>query len=664
MTKSQRRNSDKVSTYLEHLYSLDFKERPVSVSQFLDDPNFLGRSTEGGKVVYPVWRQSLIEVMGEDSKYLPIFTGAIGVGKTRAAAAYGIPYVMYRILELRNPWAYFNLAPGGKLSVVFFNLTKGLGSSTGYQIFQSHLLNSPWFLKRGTVRGIKTPYLDIPIFEYVLASPHVKGFGTLGKDVIAGVLDEVDSPDESENSKLKVLEMYNSTSRRFTSRFVDPMSGESLGKLFLVASKQETVSFLNIFIVERKDSPEVYIKDISIWEAKPVTDYCGEKFYVMVGDAYTTSKILQTDKELEEAQRSEFQVVAVPVEYRESFVQDLNGALRDLAGISVTSSRASKLFSSEQILEDCYDKSKEDPVRKATIMVGLKDRVDLVRYIDFTKIRVPKNYPRYLHCDIAYSGEGDALGLGMSSVSGWMKINKQLPGGNIEERKMPVVETDFVLRLKGKPGDEIEFACVRRLVLDMRLMGFNIRKFTADLRLMSADTRQILINAGIDADYLSLDKKPDGYLLFRDLVRERRWVCHKDSYLHFELANLEYDTKKNKIDHPEKVVKLVFLKDGDSTEVVIHGSKDKADGAVGSVEGALENVEVPPDREVIRNLVERIMKPPVSLPVTGIAKLPEIEFLEEKGLGLVKREKAKETEEHVSDKVKTLRNIFKKIRDG
>ena len=65
-------------TYLDHLYSLDFKERPVSVNQFLDDPTYLGNSTKNGNIVYPCWRETLSELMEEDSKYLAVFTGAIG----------------------------------------------------------------------------------------------------------------------------------------------------------------------------------------------------------------------------------------------------------------------------------------------------------------------------------------------------------------------------------------------------------------------------------------------------------------------------------------------------------------------------------------------------------------------------------------------------------
>ena len=71
---------EQINSYLKVLYKLDFKERPVTVDQFLCDPKFLGKATANGKAVYPIWKTVLTEMMAEDSKYLAVFTGAIGTG--------------------------------------------------------------------------------------------------------------------------------------------------------------------------------------------------------------------------------------------------------------------------------------------------------------------------------------------------------------------------------------------------------------------------------------------------------------------------------------------------------------------------------------------------------------------------------------------------------
>jgi len=408
------KNKNRVTSYLDYLYELDYKEKPPTVQQMMCEDKFFGSLTQQGESVYPIWMDALEELYAEDSKYLVVLTGAIGTGKSRTAIR-GVTMVMARILCLKNPWKFFNLEAGGRMSVVFFNLTKSLGSSRGFQLLQTYLKSSSWFRERGILRGqYPNDWLEFPQFEFKIGSPYAKGFGALGTDVIAAIMDEVDSPDASQLQRDRVIKAYKSTVLRHESRFV--VRGESIGKFFLVSSKQEELSFLNTFIAEMKGSNNVYIKDIPIWEAKPKTDYSGKTFTIMLGDAYTPSKIINTAEEKKEALSSGFQIMEIPIEYLHDFERDMYSALKDLAGVSVIGLRKSKLFSSERFLNECYDETKQDPVKRLTILIGLKDKVNLIDYLNLNYIRVPKGVGRYIHCDFAFSGDGDALGLGMSCV--------------------------------------------------------------------------------------------------------------------------------------------------------------------------------------------------------------------------------------------------------
>ncbi len=601
---------DKLQSYLKHLYEMDYKERPVGMEQFLTDPRYLGGLTGEGKSVYPVWRKRLPELMQRDDKWQVVLTGAIGTGKTRSAI-WSICYIMYRVLCLKDPWQYFDLTKGGKMAIVFFNLTKGLGYSKGYQLLQSHLLDSPWFMERGTSAGsAKNPQLSFDLFVFKIASPLAQGFGTQGEDVIAAIMDEMDSPTESDTQRVRVLKAYESTTRRFESRFV--FDGQSIGRCFLLASKQDTHSFLNTFVLSKKHDPSVIVLDIPVWEARHEHRYCGEKFHVVMGDEFNPSKVLKSPEELMSVQAEGYHVIAIPIEYKQAFLDDLTGALRDIAGLAAIGQRKSKLFTSEVIISSCYDEEKQDPVRKSTIFLSKEDyQTDLINYLDLSKIRIPRNVPRYLHEDIAYSGEGDSLGLAMSCISGWAKVNLERGDGTFKTIKAPVVETDFVLRLRGKPGDQIPLNTPRKLILDLRdIAGFNIRMFTADLDLLSVETRQILERSGIVCDSLSVDKNPQHYRDFRDLIKEGRWVCHRNDVLHFELVNLEDDRQKNKIDHPDKVAQIITLQDGSTEDKVLKGSKDCADAVCGSVWNALSQCETPPDIEVMHALMKRALSTP------------------------------------------------------
>jgi len=598
-----------LQSYLDYLYSLDYKERPVDVKTLITSEEYLGKITDKGRAIYDIWKKELSSIMAEDSLYLIVFTGAIGTGKTYASAI-GIAAVMQRILCLKDPWHYFDLSSGGKMAIAFFNLTKTLSQSRGFGLLQSFLMSSPWFMDHSSgVRGVKDKYVEYPIFRYVLSSPYAKGFGTLGEDVVCAHMDELDSPTDSEKQKIRVVRAYEATVRRFESRFV--IDDESLGKFFLVASKQEEVSFLNTFVSEMESSSRVHVIDIPLWEAKPSRNYCGEVFYVLLGDAYTSPKILESS-EVDKVSLQKGKVISVPVEHRDDFERDIVGALRDLAGVSVGWIRKSKLFSSERFLVECYDETKKSPLDKYTISTGVLDEVDYIKHFDLSAIRTPKSVPRYIHLDIAFSGDGDAVGLAMSAMVGWLDIDVTREDGTISRQKAGVVETDFVVRIEAKSGDQVPTHKIRKLVLDLRSVGFNVVKFTSDLKLASNDTLQILNAAGIISEYFSLDRDVKAYLDFRDMVLEKRWIYCRNEFLHFELVNLVYDRVKGKVDHPDSVKDVIFLDDGGVKDIILKGSKDLSDAVAGSVVSALWSSETPADSETMVNLVRKASVKPSS----------------------------------------------------
>lgn len=595
----------KVKNCLDYLYDYDFKERPVSIYQFIEDTDYLGVMTERGKTIYKVWKRELDKVMKEDGKFLIVLTGAIGVGKSRAAIL-GMLYTLYRIMCLKNPYQYFNLAEGKKFAVAFFNLTKSLSNSSSYQIFQNYLVKSPWFLDKGGVRGTQDKWLDLPLYDWVLCSPYSQGFGSLGSDVIAALMDECDSPTETKVRKLRLIEGYNNTVIRFKSRFVDTATNESLGKFFLVSSKQEEASFLEAFVAERKEYNDTYVVDMPIWDIRDNVQFKGTKFPVMIGNIYTPSRILNGDTEIKDAVADGFKIINVPDEYRLDFQRDINRSLRDLAGVSVTGQRKSKLIPSQEVLNQCYDATKADPVKKTTIILGQKDdKTRIIHLLDLNKVRIPKTVPRFIHGDIAYSGDGDSYGIAMSCCKGFVNQNVMKDSGEYETRQVPLIETDFVFRVRAKAGDKVPLFKLREFILDLRTFGFNIKKCTWDLALLSEDTKQLLSRRGIACEYLSLDKKPEYYRQFRDLISEQRWIMHKNSLLNFELINLEDDIEANKIDHPDKVKDVVFLQDGALKEVVLKGSKDLVDAVAGSVISALSVSEVPVDATKMREILRR-----------------------------------------------------------
>ena len=589
-----------VKTHYHNLINQNYTEEPVDIWKFLSDPNYLGIATSNGTVIYPIWKEALIKMFSDNTKLVIVLTGSIGTGKS-TIALYALCYIQYRLMILKEPWGFFGLGDSGKMTISFFNLNRTLGDSRGYSKMMDFLSKSPWFRKNAlhitpTKRG---EVLEFKLIKYVLASPNSAGFGMVGEDVIAGIMDEVDSPMDPEGQKKRVGETYNATVKRFKSRFA--LTGYSLGKLFVVCSKQDEMSFIDIFIAERAKDPEILIFDIPYWDAKPKHLFCGKTFPIAVGDAYNPSRIIE-EKDIIQYIEGGFRIVRPPIEFRRDFELDLIGSLRDVAGVTTAGTRKMKLFPSESFILDCFDKTKFDPVSVDTVRTGLHDEVPLIKYLDITKFRLPPSTPRFIHYDISFTN--DASGLSMCGVKDWKYAEVQNPDGSYRKELVPVIETDFCLRLKAFDGDRLPPHKVRKLVLDLRQMGINIRKFTADLQMAAEETLQLLSSVGIETEYISLDKTNKIYYDFRNLVFEKRWICHRQSLLLTELSYLQQGPD-GKVDHPDKILETRVLEDGTVKEDRQEGSKDLADSVAGSVATCLYCNERPMDTVMMSNLLKK-----------------------------------------------------------
>jgi hypothetical protein len=620
-----------IVSYVENIYKMNYKERPVHVLDFLDDPQYLKASTwnfdknESG--VYPYWRNALSEIFSDSSKLQIVLTGSIGTGKS-SVALYALAYIMYRLLLLRNPWSYFSINDAGKMAISFFNLNKTLGQSRGYYKLLSYLSKSDWFRKQASFisKAKDLDLLEFPMLRYALSSPQAEGFGILGEDVVSGLMDEIDSPQAPPAQKELVLDVYKATYRRFKDRFAP--TGFSLGKLFLVASKQGEGSFIDNFIETMKNQKEVLVYDASLWEAKP-TKRSGVFFPIAVGNAFKPSKLspIQTQlpelreidkmklfgeehkaiwEEFKEASiREGYQkIIDVPIEFRFNFENDIIGSLRDLAGITTAGTNKRKLIAAPSFIDACMDRQKENPVTKEEIELGLFDTINLIEFIDISKIRLPLEVPRFIHLDVSISSDNYCIA--MSGVRDWTEIDSQTPEGTFIKTKVPVVETDFAMVLKAKEGDRIPLDKVQKLVLDLRYMGFNIELVTADLVLLSESTRQVLTKAGIPTESLSLDKTMKPYLDFKNMIYERRWVCHFIQRLLTEISNLEESQEKQKIDHPKTLVKIITLPDGTTRREEVPGTKDLTDSVAGSVYSCATRSSPAMDIAMMKDTFKRI----------------------------------------------------------
>lgn len=635
----------RIETFKDAIYKLNYKERPASIDEFIENPIYLGKSTDSGHAVFPIWRRALKEMFANNNKTLVLLTGSTSTGKS-TIALYALCYIIHRLLCLRDPWGYFNLAPSDKMTISFFNLNKSLGGSRGYNKMQKYLTSSEWFKSKANyISETKNgEYLEFDLISFALSSPYMKGYGILGQDVVSGIMDEVDNPEGNVSEKQKILNTYASTLVRFKNRFAP--DGYSLGKMFIVSSKQEENSFIDNFIEREKNNNSVLIYDIPVWEAKPKTWFCGKKFIVAVGTAYKESKIIEEDERIKAIQDG-YELIDVPIEFLDDFKRDINMALKDIAGKTIAGKRKYKLIADGKFINDCFDITKMNPIEKETVYIGLEDDIKLIWFIDIDKIRLDKSVPRSVGLDISFSG--DACSIAMSGIKEWKESLVQQSDGRFSRELLPIVETDFAIRVKAREGDRIPLHKLRQLIIDLKQLGFNIYKFRADLLLASEDTIQLLKNAHIDADYFSVDKTLKPYTDFRNMIYEKRWVYHNHRTVYFELKYLEISD--GKVDHPVSISDVEITDDGDIKDIVMEGTKDVSDAICSSVVNAVYDAKRPIDVKSMNAALQQLKPKP-----DETSKIVAMPFYDNKGQEI--------TGIKTSDGIQKLNDIFKRIKPG
>lgn len=206
-----------------------------------------------------------------------------------------------------------------------------------------------------------------------------------------------------------------------------------------------------------------------------------------------------------------------------------------------------------------------------------------------------------VHVDLSKGKDsGDSAGVAMAHVEKMFpqideKLKRDLykEGYNIEitdgelavARKGVVI--DLALQLVSRT-DEIQLADVRGFILRLKREGFNIFLVTYD-GWQSLESIQMLRQAGMDAQNLSVDKDSGPYETWKELMYQQLVKAYPHSIAHREARELIIDPTSGKIDHPE------MSYERERTEGKSKGSKDVMDGIVGATKTAYERLSIEPD---------------------------------------------------------------------
>lgn len=570
--------------YQELIYK-DFEEIPVDIYTFLHDKKYLGNGLvdpSGRFTLFPYWEEKLKEIFptNVDTRYNTIiFTGAIGLGKSTVAVIC-LLYMLYRLLCLKDPYLYYGLQPIDKISISLMNITIENAKGVALDKMNQLILSSEWFLQHGYMSGSENLlFHPDKHIEVITASSNNQ---VIGRAIFANFTDEVNFglTNDVEKLKRKQKQLISQIDARMASRFQREKEGYTyLPTLNIIASsKNSEQSFLEDYIdTKRKnESKTTLIVDEPQWVVDSRKD-SPIKFQVAIGNKFLTNELLplKCSKELINEYRAKgYQIIDVPIGYREKFEDNLDGSLMDIAGIATQSSI--KYISGirwNEIKTTTY----KNPFIKEIIEVGTaKD--DIAQYSDFFDMsRIPKECltkPLFIHLDMSKSGD-------KTGIAGVWIIGKRPSQEGIEESKTMFYKVAFSVSVQAPKGYEISFDKNRIFINWLKSKGFKIKGVSSDTY-QAAQIQQQLTADGFEVRTISMDRLDNEtktqlqYAYLKSTIYERRIEVYDDcEFLTEEVLGLE-KLSDGHIEHPEGGTQ---------------GSKDSIDAITGSLWNASQHCE-------------------------------------------------------------------------
>lgn len=586
----------------EDLANVEYETPPVDVRTFLTNPYFLG---ETGSALWPKLIDDMVELF-EGGYHEAVLGGSLGWGKSYFATT-ALAYLLYQMSCLRHPQKAYGIAEGSHVYIAMLSVTEKVARRVAVNELIGKIAHSRYFREKFPSKAAPS-LLEIRFPKRIQVVAGSTGSSAIiGLNAFGGFIDESSfmggDKEVDRQGRIVVVDkgkkIYDAIIRRMKSRF--QKVGQLPGLLILASSKERPVAFVEKRIEQAREQrdPHFYVREYATWDVKPKEAFTGETFRVVVGNERFQSRILDDDADDSKYLERGLRVIEIPEEYRTEFLNDMDSALRDIAGVATLA--ISPFMQKYDALYAAFEGSGlklplgaegEDDVANGEWIANTPLTIHWGRIAAQQQRRIPGGYtediwvprrkpeaPRYAHIDLALSN--DSAGLAIGFISGWTEVVRKDAEFVEYSELAPIVEMDLLLRIMPPPGEEIDIATVRAIIYQYVDHGFNIRFVSCD-QYQSADTLQQMRKRGIEAEVVSMDRTPENYEITRNCIYEGRLRAPNHPHCVREMSQLQRVPRKSgnlggygyKIDHP------AIGPDGK------RGSKDVAD-ACGSVIASL-----------------------------------------------------------------------------
>jgi len=513
-------------------------------------------------------------IMVDSEEHLYITDNFIVTHNTEVATLIAA-YLLHRILCLKDPIAYYHLKPTEKIVFAFMNIKLALAEEIGITKFQNTLQSSPWFMSHGELEG-RTRKIWVPQKYNNQIAIDIK-IGSQADDLIGLPIffcffDEISfiKNQDVEKQKKKAYDMLNTAVGGMKTRFVH--KGKNPTFLVLASSKRSDKSFLEEHMRKKLKSEKanVYISDGPVWEVKPKGTYSDETFRVAVGNKFLPSLVIPDDDESQPYIDKGYKIIYPPIDFRAEFLDDIDRALCDYAGIS--SSSISKYINAARVKSLITTRIKNPFVREVIeVGDGEDDDVQYYNFFDLSRVDPAlRSKPLFIHMDMSYTGD-------KTGISGVYIAGKKASIDEASQASDLFYSAAFSVSVQAPKGRHISFAKNRNFIYWLKEQGFNIKGITTDTY-QSYDTGEQLRMKGYPYHVLSVDRVDTSkiclpYQYFKSTIYEKRLELFEDDLLFREITELDRNMETGKVDHPEG------------------GSKDACDALCGAIYNASSHAE-------------------------------------------------------------------------
>lgn len=520
-----------------------YRTPPVKMETFLTDSYYCGKIT---KELFPSIKEDLVEVF--NGRYeQALIGGSIGAGKSTFARL-AMLRMVYEASCLNDPFEAYGVSRTDKIAFPCISVTEEQAHELVFDKIKTSLEEIPYF--NNEFRPIKSTDVGGIVFPNGIWIP--PGLSTerrtLGINAFGTVIEEANffrnnrsnANSMKSNSPDLAEAIYKSIIRRMQSRFL--VKGRLPGMVIMISSKTSVNAFTERRIKEAAGNPNIFIKESAVYEVAPHR-YSGKKFKVALGSETKPSRILEDT----EADPEAMKVIEVPIEFKESFENDLDSSIREIAGYATVSitpyiSRRDKIY-------ECIDPARVHPFDQ---YVWSHDVAGSFQWEKLAKLNrqgawEPIHHPhapRFASLDLSKSG--DATGLAVGCLGPYVSVHRV----GKETEMVPSFHVDFVLRIEAATRGEIIQSEIRNLIYQMTAHGFFIKCVSAD-KFQSVATLQSLRAQGYQTKIVSVDETTGPYDLLKLAIYENRISYYRYNTLIKELRELQKNWKNGKVDHPD-----------------------------------------------------------------------------------------------------------------